>query len=231
MTRILQIGFNFCYTAIAMSRFYLIRHAHSQVQENNVMPDKNSPLSLKGIQQAKERGKTLKKVQFDIAFSSDSLRSYQTALYILLSQKQAIPLIIANKLREKLWGGLEGKNYEEINKKIYEKKRLFATLPDQKKLLFKYNEEAESDEETCLRLIKSLKEINEKYKNKTILIVTHGTIMRNFLIKTTETTYAELPSGSNINNVGYLVADFNGINFRHLDHVGVKKKMSVKKTA
>jgi broad specificity phosphatase PhoE len=207
-----------------VSTFYIVRHAHSQAQENNLMPDKNSPLSFKGIEQAKKRGKALGKIRFDIAFSSNSRRSYQTALCILLFQKQSIPLIIAEKLGEKSWGKFEGKKYEEINKALYEKRQLFIALPDDKKLLFKYTEKMESDEEACIRFINSLKEINEKYKNKTILVVTHGTIMKTFLIKTTNMTYAELPSGSNIDNTGYLILDLDGKKFQHISHIGIDKK-------
>lgn len=206
-----------------MSTFYIVRHAHSQARENNIIPGKNSLLSLKGIKQAKERGKTLADIRFDIAFSSDSIRSYQTALCILLFQKQSIPLVIVNKLREKSWGKFEGKNYKEVNKNLHIKKQLFNTLPDNKKLLFKYTEEMESDEEAYARFAKGLREINEKYKNKTILVITHGTIMKTFLIKTLNLAYDELPSGDNIDNTGYFILNLDKDKFKHVGNIGINK--------
>lgn len=206
-----------------MSTFYVVRHAHSKARENNVVPAKKSPLSLMGIEEAKKRGKTLKDVRFDVAFSSDSIRSYQTALCILLCQKRSVPLIITDKLREKSWGKFEGKKYEELNKNLHKKRQIFATLPDDKKLLFKYTKEMESDEEAYIRFKKSLREINKKYKNKTILVVAHGTVMKTFLIKTANMTYAQLPSGDNIDNTGYFILNLDGNKFKHIGYIGINK--------
>jgi len=206
-----------------MSTFYIVRHGHSQAQENDLMPDKYSPLSTRGIRQAKERGKTLQDIPFAVVFSSHCLRAYQTALYILLYQKKSVPLFIVDTLGEKSWARFEGKKHEEINREIHEKRQLFLTLSDKKKLLFKYIKEMESDEEAGNRFIKSLKLIHEKYPNSTMLVSTHGTIMKTFLIKTTDATYMELPSGSNIDNTGYLIIDFDGNNFTHTRHIGVHR--------
>ena len=62
------------------------------------------------------------------------------------------------------------------------------------------------------------------YPNKTVLIVSHGTIMRLLLIHLGYGTYTELSRTTHsIKNGAYIKLACNGIDFKILETQGVKK--------
>lgn len=111
-------------------------------------------LSEKGIEQAKKLAERLKDEDFEIAFTSDLARAYDTAKIIMEYHKN-IDLIKDTKLRERCWGIYEGNNWT----RNFEKR-------------FPGNEGVENIEDFKMRTNQFFEEIKDRYKK--VLVVTHG---------------------------------------------------------
>lgn len=87
---------------------YIVRHAQSVDNENHVFSGwRDSPLTKKGKETAKELARHLKHKQIDLAFSSDQVRALDTAKEILKFHKK-VPIIVDARLRERDYGTLTG---------------------------------------------------------------------------------------------------------------------------
>lgn len=180
----------------------------------------DSPLTAKGREQASYLGKKLKDVHFDAVFSSDLGRARQTAELITLSKKIAVQTTKA--LRERGFGDQEGLTFEEHRNKIKTLLEKFETLSDKEKHTFKFHKDQESDEELALRLITYLREISVAYAGKTVLTVSHGGIIRAFLIHIAYGTRSELDFSS-VKNTACIVLACDGVDFFIKDISGVQK--------
>ncbi|MEN1937383.1 histidine phosphatase family protein [Paenibacillus sp. 102] len=98
-----------------MLTIYLVRHGETQWNtENRLQGWKNSPLTEKGIRNAKLLGKRLSNIEFCAVYSSPNERTIQTAKYICSGRN--IPIITDENLKEISYGEWEGKTKEEIEK-------------------------------------------------------------------------------------------------------------------
>ena len=169
------------------------------------------PLTEEGIKQVSILAKKLANIRFDHAFSSDLLRAKRTAEIIVLEHK----LIVNTKklLRERTFGRLEGRPYDD-----YERKKLrdavlkYESLQDKEKFSFKFREDIESDEEIVMRFLVFLREVSIAYIGKNVLVVSHGGIMRALLIHLGFGTYKTLQPGA-IKNLGYFKLESDGVVF------------------
>ena len=151
--------------SFSSNNYYLFRHGHSFRQLKKVSscwPEKyNCPLTEKGKNEVLENAKKIKKKKIDFIFSSDLLRTKQTAEIIF--KETGAKIIFDKRLREFNVGIFNGKSsrfpWEYLLKK---KKWLSAKIPKGESLVFLKK-----------RMYSFLKEINEKYKDKNILIVSH----------------------------------------------------------
>lgn len=204
---------------------YIVRHAQSihnveyaNKKENLTKANElGSKLTTLGIEQAKARAQTFKNIHFYKIFSSDFLRAKQTAEIIALDHKL---LVITNKLlREKYWGGFEGRLHKMDWKKLT---KLQKGLSDKEKMKVKLSEDMESENEALSRFITFLREVSIAYIGKTIMVVCHGNIMRSLLVNLGVAKYDELPGGT-IENTGYYVLESDGIEFFVKETIGVNK--------
>jgi len=144
------------------------------------------------------------------------LRAKKTAEVISSERKLAIKTVQA--LRERSWGRLEGK----FNKNLKELDKLFNNLEEKQKFRYKYYPEVENDEELSTRLITFIREMAVAYKGKTILAVTHGGIIRAFLLRLGFLTYKN-PLHSTIQNTAYIKLLSDGVDFFIQETKGIKK--------
>jgi broad specificity phosphatase PhoE len=200
---------------------YLIRHGETEWNKNHiVMGQKDSPLTIEGIEQAQATANQFKDIHFDSIFSSDSLRAQKTAEIIKLERQLAIET--SKLLRERSYGHFEGKpvqEYKEAIKHLLEKAK---QLPEKEQWKFKFGEDIESDEELVSRFIIQLREIAVAYPNKNVLVATHGGCIRMFLIHMGHFKYGELPAGS-FQNGGYVKVLSDGVDFFIKDIKGIVK--------
>lgn len=174
-----------------------------------------------GIRQAKEVANFLRKTKIDAIFSSNLTRAKKTAKIIAFERK--IHVQTENLLRERTWGSLEGKNLGKIARKI---RKELEQLSHEGKMKYKPVPDAESWDDAASRLTQFLLQISASYVGKTVLIVSHGNIMRALLVRLGYAKYDQLPVGS-IKNTGYFILKSDGKNFILKKVWGVQKEKKI----
>ena len=146
------------------NKYYILRHGEAISNVKQIIsswPEKfKNPLTDKGRTQIKEAAKKLQNKNIDFIFASDLLRTKQTAEIVGKALK-AKPEF-DKKLREVGFGGLNGRPAEELLYLSFEKERLQNSF-----------KKSETYENVLERVYDFLKEIDKKYKNKNILLVSH----------------------------------------------------------
>lgn len=135
-----------------------------------------------GIQNAKDAIKELKKIKYDLIYSSPLKRAKHTCEIINISQKE---VIYDDRLKERSLGKLDGKDIKALG--------LFD------KCLFDYNFKIDDKQFESLPFFFKkvhifIDEIITKHKDKNILIVAHGAILRAIYFY-----FNEIPRDGNLN--------------------------------
>ncbi len=194
-----------------LCKLYLIRHGQTEWNSiGRIQGQKDSILSEEGKKQAHDVKKALKNVHFDAIFSSDLIRTQQTAEIINIDRKLAI--VTHNALRERTLGEHDGKMGKDYMEEIKELLEEYKGLPEDGKWNYKFGKNYESDLEVLQRLIRILREISVGYMGKTVLVVTHGGAIRILLTKLGYAKYGELTPGT-FKNAGYVILESDGIDF------------------
>ena len=90
-------------------KVYIVRHGQTLFNYlERVQGWSDSPLTEKGLEQAKAVANHLASVSFDAVYSSDLMRAIHTAEYILEKQTSSTELQTTELLREAYFGGFEG---------------------------------------------------------------------------------------------------------------------------
>ncbi len=200
---------------------YIVRHGETEWNVKNIIQGQSdSPLTEKGINQAKATAEKLKDIKFAAAFSSDLFRTRNTAELIKLDRQLSV--VTEKALRERNFGSYEGKSGDDFGLTF---KHLFEKLKDlsefeQRNL--KFASDIESDEEIISRFILKLREIAVAYPAKNVLVVTHGGPIRTFLMHLGYTKYGKLHPNS-FSNAGYAIVQCDGIDFYLKEVKGVIK--------
>lgn len=150
------------------NKYFLLRHGRNihQTKEKNTCygyPDDSPPceLDLIGTEQAFLAGEKLKEKKVDLIFSSDTLRTKQTANIVCRVLKKEVNEY-SILLRDTNWGIYAGGS----KKKAY----AFCENKDRMKLR---PENGESLGDVLKRMLIFIEEIDKKNINKNILIVSH----------------------------------------------------------
>lgn len=203
---------------------YLVRHGETDWNNQQKMQGhQNIPLNKNGEAQSLEAAKRLKKVKFDDAYSSDLIRAKRTTEIIAIEHQLAVKTTQA--LRELTFGEFEGQTvtyYREELKEILDK---LSQLPFEEKANYQFPRGIESINSGISRFITFLREIAIAHPKQTILIGTHGGMIRNFLIHLGFGTEKELSFGA-ISNAAHVVLLSDGIDFFVQDTWGVNKNES-----
>jgi len=148
----------------------LIIVRHGETEENAagiIQGQSHGTLSKEGIKQAQLVGERLKSEKIDFIYTSDLERALNTAKEIHKHHPE-VPLIKRKEIREIHYGNLQDKQKDEINYYFHKEND-----PD----YFKKNN-VESLESAYGRVNKFLEEIKEKHKEETVVIVSHGDIIK-----------------------------------------------------
>ena len=156
------------------NQYYLLRHGEALNNKKEIYssyPEKKPfPLTEKGKKQVEAIAQKLKKEKIDLIFSSDLLRTKQTAE--IIGKALGIKPIYDERLREIDTGRFNGKPIKEGNKFFNPENKL-----SQKELLLKkYNQgfpEGETYFQVRARMFDFIKEVEKRYQNKKILIISH----------------------------------------------------------
>jgi len=146
------------------NKYFILRHGEALSNKKGIiscLPEKfHNPLSLKGKRQIKTVVPRLKKEKIDLIFSSSVLRAGQTAE--IIAKELKIKPKYDKRLKEYNFGILNGKPIEEFRKILNPKKR-FENKPSKGETFVEIKE----------RMSNFLKDIDKKYSNKNILIISH----------------------------------------------------------
>lgn len=198
-----------------LTTIYVVRHGETEWNEKGLLQGHtDSPLTNKGLKQGRGLAEKLIDVKFDVIFSSDLLRAKRTAEIIALERKLAVQATKA--LREQSFGKYEGSNKADFYKSF----EIWAELSEEEKHKYKKDDDVESNEETVSRLITFLREVAVAYRGKTILVVSHGAIMRYLAI---HLGYFKYKDNLVFNNSGYLKLETDGIDFFIKKIQGIQK--------
>ncbi len=118
-------------------------------------------LNQTGINQAKETAKKLQNEKIDLIIASPLIRTKQTAQ--IINEGRNIDIIYDERVRERDFGEFEGLKRDEFD--------YFGYWTYSKN--YKY-EKAENIQDFFKRIFGFLDDIKEKYKDKTVLLVSHA---------------------------------------------------------
>lgn len=144
---------------------YVVRHGQTDYNLKNIFQGRiDIPLNNVGINQAKETALKFKEIPIDAILVSPLTRAIQTAEYI--SAVTGVDLEIDNRLIERSFGDMEGHpNRPDWN---------IQMMLDYNKNYT--NENIEPIQMLFKRIYDLLDDITEKYKDKKVVVVTHGGI-------------------------------------------------------
>ncbi len=200
---------------------YIVRHAETEWNlKKIIMGHKDSPLTAKGIIQAKILKDKFKAINFTAVFSSDSGRAKATANLIVLEKDLAVKT--TKLLREKNFGQFEGRLMKDYIVALQEALGKKEKLSWEEIFNNKVGQGDESEGEAITRFIVHLREIASAYLDKNVLVVTHGGLMGMFLMHLGFGTREELIGA--VDNTAYLKILSDGVDFFLQSAFGINKK-------
>ncbi|MDU4936359.1 MAG: histidine phosphatase family protein, partial [Peptostreptococcaceae bacterium] len=156
--------------------FYIVRHGETNWNIlGKTQGHGNSNLTEKGIEQATTLAESMSKYPIDYIYSSDLGRAVETAN--ILADVLNLEVNETNALREMGFGVWEGLLMDEIKENYADMYSIWRNTPH----LF----DVPGGETLSIiqdRVDEFIKEINEKYDNKHILLVSHSVTVRVILL-------------------------------------------------
>jgi len=144
---------------------YVIRHGQTNVNVNGLINGHNSiGLNETGIVQAKKAGEEIGNLNLDLIFCSPLVRTKETCFYVNVNK---IGVIYNSCLAERYAGDLECTSVKQIDWPLwydYTKSAIYNNTEGFKSV---YD-----------RISTFLNWLKESYKNKKILLVTHGDVFK-----------------------------------------------------
>ncbi|MDP3710787.1 MAG: class I tRNA ligase family protein [bacterium] len=148
----------------AKNRYIFMRHGEAESNIKNIFSCKDQnihPLTLNGRKQIEKSLVGLKKKKVDLIIASPFLRTRQTAE--IVAESTGAEMIFDPRLSEISCGNLDGGPIEEYNKLI----------PRREDRVFAKPSGGENLTELRTRMFAVVEEVEKKYQNRNILIVSH----------------------------------------------------------
>lgn len=146
-------------------KLYVVRHCSTEYSEKEIYCGAtDAPISPRGREEAKRLAEQTKEYELDAVFCSPLERARETAAAIVGGRD--IPVIYDDRLKERNFGDLEGTSVGRQDGKVC--RYSFAV---------KYPS-GESNLQVAARIYPFLDELREKYAEKRVLLVSHGSACR-----------------------------------------------------
>ncbi len=146
-------------------KVFVIRHGETNMGKNNLIATDKEPLNEIGISQAINVGKTLRKFHIDRIYCSPIERAKHTLELFNLDKN--IPIVIDNRIKERNMGIYERIEFSKLDWDV------FWGYDSEEKY-----KEVESMKSVYQRVSNFLNELKEKHGNESVLLVTHGGVIR-----------------------------------------------------
>jgi broad specificity phosphatase PhoE len=152
-----------------MGKLYLVRHGETIWNRQQRMQgcSNDTELSDNGKTQAKALSERLKDTKIDMIFSSPLSRAYQTAKTV--AKLHNIEVQLCSEFKEINFGKWEGLYLTEIVEQYPELIKVWKSTPH-----LAIVPEAETIAELQRKSMKKLRQLLENYKDKDIMVVSHG---------------------------------------------------------
>jgi probable phosphomutase (TIGR03848 family) len=174
-----------------MTTFLLLRHAHSVANKAGILAGQLEGIGLSkdGIAQVNKLTSSFENLKIDRIISSPMQRCLETVEGIARSKRKRIS--IDERLIEMNYGSWSGKKLSKLSR--MKEWKVIQTKPS----AFRFPQ-GESFKELEERIESLLKDLSRKYPKETILIITHGDIVK---------IAASLTVGSGLNNFQKFAVD------------------------
>ena len=182
---------------------YMMRHGETDWNVQHLFQGRTDiPLNENGRKVAEWTRDGLKDVHFDIAFCSPLCRAKETAQIIL--EGRDIELIEDERIIEMGFGGYEATSMHDIDEDI----EVFFKQPE----AYVDKKGIESFEDVLARGQNFLDELtsNPKYQDSTILVATHGAMLRGLIGAFRGYTVKDFWQGGIHKNCGMTIVEING---------------------
>ncbi|MGN0609235.1 MAG: histidine phosphatase family protein [Oscillospiraceae bacterium] len=174
-----------------MTRIYFVRHAEAMGNVREFFQGRiDCDISEKGAKQLEKLAERFKTVDYDVIYSSPLIRTMKTAEAV--NSRLKLPIIKDERLIEINGGVWEGRKWTEIAEK-YPKEH--DTWKNNMKAF--EIEDGETMTEVYERMKAAVTDIADKNRGKTVVIVSHGCALRNYL------SFAEFGSPDGLSEVGW----------------------------
>lgn len=155
-------------------KLVIVRHGETESNvQHKVMGQLDSPLTAKGIQQAKAIADRLRRLKFTSIYSSDLGRAVQTAN--IIAETCGKQIIFDAELREWNMGIFEGLTVSEMHKKFPQERQDYEQIGDEYII-----PKGESLTQCRARGFRILNAIAERHSDENVVVVTHGCVLMGF---------------------------------------------------
>lgn len=201
------------------THLYIVRHAQTEGNVKNTFGG-NPQLTNEGRERTRELSGRLPLGDISKVYSSDYDRAVETA-QIIIENLEHLNEVVQNKnLRERHYGHLENQPILQAHKDIHNK-----ALAEDHDLM--WNVQLTTNDETNRQAVDRFKRgllyIVEANLGQHILIISHGNVMRSFLVDLGFATFNELRGGTLMNN-GVVCLECKGNNFNIINVEGVSPR-------
>jgi broad specificity phosphatase PhoE len=179
---------------------FIVRHGETDWNRKKLLQGSTDiPLNETGKSQARVLQKQFETITFDAVYSSDLMRAKETAE--IISYGTNLQVVTSPDLRERSWGNHEGQNFDDLKLKYGQ-----AFHPVIEEFDFDIQKlhpeltQVESYSQAINRVIPYLMNIQTEFKGKSVLVVSHGGILKGLLL------YLKLQEFKKpyVNNTAYL---------------------------
>lgn len=203
---------------------YVVRHGQAELNAKYTIGGTFEPnlLTSEGKKQAMELAKNIENIKIDKIYSSDLSRARQTAE--IIASKKGLAIEINKLLRERSWGSLQNKTFEEARRMYPEAFEKEAKIEGHEAFKFRYVKDMESLGDAVSRFKHFLEMVTSKQQGKVILVVSHFDIIVGYLVDLGLGSYQKLMN-ENFDHAGYYTLIYNngelkigeivGLNIRH----------------
>lgn len=187
-----------------MLKIYFARHGQTEWNKAGIMQGYlNSDLSTEGREQAKVLADSLKDIEFDHIYSSDLGRAYDTAMFVAKDRGMEVEKM--SEFKEKHFGVWQGMKIADVLDQFPEQADAFFNNPA------KYDHEeirSESLQQALDRMIQGVDLLREKHDDETILVVSHGTVLKLYFNYLEGKHINELRESEIMSNSSFRVVEF-----------------------
>ncbi len=196
-----------------VSTLYIVRHGQTDWNAaGRIQGSVDRPLDETGWAQARAVGSELSHLQPAAIYSSPLLRARQTADAI--NTFHGCRVHLEHGLREASYGSVDGISVEEFRSRFKSAIEEKLKLPVPEQWRYKLAEDAESCEEITRRALPALHQIAGKHENRSVIIVSHGFVLRALVSYFTHVTDEHV----RIPNCSVVILEGNEISLRIKDY-------------